>query len=1638
MEVEEERETSGVPVLTMKNWNAEFKEAFLNYALLFGEAGEILQNGEDIVREKPDFNEVVVRLTQDGEAGEAENAVRRKYPEDQVGYRLFERDEKKYESLKEGKKKLLSRLVSKMSREVKTKVSTNPRFKDAYKRLDILSIWNMVQDVVLGGGAVSVYQLTLRLLKMKQEGENYTSYAKDFTEAVEDLMRQGDAETILKKILNTLFILGLNQLQFRDKLNPIYGSNEWPDHQDLSAELHTYSEARRTVSALNGEELEGKVSANATNVEGGCFNCGSTEHMKRDCPKEPSHCRTCGRVGHLPQYCRNKPSPRGDAPRDHRRDGRPKEARGGMPRKDAGGGMPRNGARGGMPSRNSKGGGMPQKGRKAFQKKAEGIREAIGMLASQLNEMEDEFEEELGLDHDPDPYQDQGQDDYDDDDDEYPVSGMMTSLRDIINRALITNEKTVELLIDSACNGAHVLKSEAKSLVTDAVPSSKKLYGIGGAALTSETRGNVGNVGRALVVPHAEANLLSLMEVVSSINGSFQGNTEVFEILNADGDVILTGVNNGDGFWKCTLEDVQKIACLLGHADDADSDSEINEPPPGSTPPAFTPPVIKHYTSEDLKRAGEARDLCALLGHPGSDALIKGLDNGNYVTHLTAQDVRNAIAIHGKCIACIEGKMKADPTPKESKNPPAPSVGHTLHCDIIPLRHVTIGGNKFLLFAIDEKSAYISLTAMANKSAKTLCDAFDGTIAEYVSYGHTVYKVQTDHESNLICCKTHLNGKGVEYTALPANHHEKIAERSIQTLRTRAECCKMALTYELPDKLEAECFFAAQKGMNRTVRKRSAPYTPTELVTHRKAVIPRFSFGQVGVFYKRRKDTTTRTEWGIFLSQGEAPRDLRAYLPMRDGVYSMMKFTPVATVPSEWNFRPRIHRHLPAPKPAVPTAAPPPAMTPAMSPVAPPPMPQMIADQEGRSGRAATAALPNAPPPSVAQSPDRPTRVPTTHVPAVHHSPVPPPVAPPRAAPPVVPDAPAAPHTAQEGTSPARQERMAQAAQEGTAQEGIRNATAASPVPASPAVPLPPPEPPPVTSRPVRGARQQTWKDGPAKSRRAYTAHMARIFNDPHGPLAVLAYRMSLKQALQDPTRRMSTLQAAEAEIHSMENGDVSIMVHYRDIARDKRHLIVPAHMFIKDKHKADGSFDKTKARLVANGDRQHPDSVGETFSPTVNQISVFSLLNIAAANGSELSAYDIKSAFLVTPVDRTKKEIYLRIPREVAALWIRLYPERAQYLDSNGCLYVLLNKFIYGLQEASHEFHALLRKKLLTMGFKPTRADRCVFVKHTPQGIIAASTHVDDILLVSPNPKLRTWFETELQKSFEIVCQRDNISYLGMNIVYDRDKRTIEVSQSGAIRELVKKYGCDNLRKHPTTPATAALFQESADRTPCDKKEFLSLVMSMMYIARLTRFDILMPVTALATRSADPCLTDMTHLRRIIRYLAGTTDVTIVFDGNAPLKPVIYADASHGVYPDGRGHGGIFITLGSAPILGRSFKIKAVTRSTSESELYVLEEASTYAGWLKLLLSELAVDAEEPIPTYQDNKSTMIIAMQGGNFKRTKHLLVRESYVKERVDAGDIVLLYLATEDMPPDMLTKPLAELHLTRHMAAIGMRL
>ena len=255
---------------------------------------------------------------------------------------------------------------------------------------------------------------------------------------------------------------------------------------------------------------------------------------------------------------------------------------------------------------------------------------------------------------------------------------------------------------------------------------------------------------------------------------------------------------------------------------------------------------------------------------------------------------------------------------------------------------------------------------------------------------------------------------------------------------------------------------------------------------------------------------------------------------------------------------------------------------------------------------------------------------------------------------------------------------------------------------------------------------------------------------------------------------------------------------------------------------------------------------------------------------------------------------------------------------------------------------------------------------------------------------------------------------------------KNITVNQRGFIVNLAQKYGVNDLKTTPSVPATESLMKEDHGSGEVDKTSYLSLVMAIMYVARFTKPEVLMPTSYLATKCSKPTTTDRGHLMRVLKYLVGTCDEGLVFKYGIPFNPRMWADASHHLYNDGHGQAGLVITNGSAI---RSTKIRLATRSSTESELCALEEASTYVVWYRLLLEDLGVHMSEPMVTYQDNKSSIIIAIQGATFKRTKHLIGRQSYLRERIQCGDLQLKYCPTKDMLADLMIKPVTVAVLKR---------
>ena len=93
---------------------------------------------------------------------------------------------------------------------------------------------------------------------------------------------------------------------------------------------------------------------------------------------------------------------------------------------------------------------------------------------------------------------------------------------------------------------------------------------------------------------------------------------------------------------------------------------------------------------------------------------------------------------------------------------------------------------------------------------------------------------------------------------------------------------------------------------------------------------------------------------------------------------------------------------------------------------------------------------------------------------------------------------------------------------------------------------------------------------------------------------------------------------------------------------------------------------------------------------------------------------------------------------------------------------------------------------------------------------------------------------------------------------------------------------------------------------------------------------------------------------------------------------------------------------------------------------------------WIRRLVTELGNEPEGPTTLMEDNQSSIAMAKNPQFHGRAKHIDIRHHFIRERVNEGDIQLVYCPTGDMMADMLTKGLNRYQLKNLMDRAGIRL
>ncbi|CAI7810998.1 unnamed protein product [Closterium sp. NIES-53] len=118
------------------------------------------------------------------------------------------------------------------------------------------------------------------------------------------------------------------------------------------------------------------------------------------------------------------------------------------------------------------------------------------------------------------------------------------------------------------------------------------------------------------------------------------------------------------------------------------------------------------------------------------------------------------------------------------------------------------------------------------------------------------------------------------------------------------------------------------------------------------------------------------------------------------------------------------------------------------------------------------------------------------------------------------------------------------------------------------------------------------------------------------------------------------------------------------------------------------------------------------------------------------------------------------------------------------------LRRPVYGLRQAPREWHDTLRTTLAALGFVPSTADPSLFLRtDTSLPPFYVLVYVDDLVFASADTAGLAHVKSELQKRHTCTDLGEWRSYLGLQITRDRAQRTITLTQSHMVQQVLQRF---------------------------------------------------------------------------------------------------------------------------------------------------------------------------------------------------------------------------------------------------------
>jgi len=451
---------------------------------------------------------------------------------------------------------------------------------------------------------------------------------------------------------------------------------------------------------------------------------------------------------------------------------------------------------------------------------------------------------------------------------------------------------------------------------------------------------------------------------------------------------------------------------------------------------------------------------------------------------------------------------------------------------------------------------------------------------------------------------------------------------------------------------------------------------------------------------------------------------------------------------------------------------------------------------------------------------------------------------------------------------------------------------------------------------------------------------------------------------------------------------------------------IVTSKWVYKIKFGSNGELERFKARLVARGFTQrYGVDFESTFSLVLKISSLRFIVMLAAIWKVKLRQGDVPNAYLKSALD---KPIYLRPP-----------PGTTSAHDNRVWL---LLKGLYGLEQSGKLWNDLIDAFLQAQGFQRSRMDPCLYFLRRHGMLRVLGLYVDDILIVSQDPKISDLVMTQLTERFNIKDLGEAQKCLGIWIDYTANG--IAVHQHQTTLDLLAKVGLHQCKASSTPMDVNHRFFEENGEPYQDTTLYREVIGSLLWLSNCTRPDIDTTTNCLSRFVSCPTSAHWNGVKRILRYLRGNSDTGLFFKyGNgiaSKLQPVIYSDANWaGDSSSAKSTSGSVLQINGMTISWSSRKQTTVALSTMEAEYVAACSAVQDCIAIRQLLQELGLT--NGCDSYQGGQPVSDKSMENAvTTQRTRHLQIKYHFIRDAIANKQVRVEYCPTQQQLADIFTK------------------